>query len=198
MTKRIFNLEGNNIEVFQFKTIPHKMKLFRIQELDTLLREEQVLRREPTKGWFTPKKDVLYECGNYVLRMTKNPKREEASEIQRVKYEYINSYYENDPVFINGSLITLSPENNTTNKRINLTMDAYLAYLLDNKMFDSPFLQEENLERVKDIFKISDKPIMELSVEELRKVYESQLIEYDYDEKMEYVQSTSKVLKKLR
>ena len=77
-------------------------------------------------------------------------------------------------------------------------MDAYLAYLLDNKMFDSPFLQEENLERVKDIFKISDKPIMELSVEELRKVYESQLIEYDFDEKMEYVQSTSKVLKKLR
>ena len=198
MKERIFNLEGNKIEVYQFNTIPHKIKLFRVHELDTLLREEQILRREPTRGWFTPTKGVIYECDNYVLRMIRNPKREEASEMQKVRIAYINSRYENDPVFINNGLITLSPENNTTNKRINLTMNAYLAYLLDNEMFDSPFLQEQNLEKVKDIFKISDKPLMELSVEELRKLYESQLIDYDFDEKMEYVKSTSKVLKKLR
>lgn len=201
MTRKgmIYNLEKGKIEVYSFRPLEHKLKLYRIQELRCFLPSERVLKRENTRSWFTPKKGVVYECDNYILRLMKDAKQEEQREATRMLRDYIEGFYRSDPVRVyENGLITLSPKNDMTNKRIQLTDEAYYAYLLDNEDFTATYLQERNLDDVKDVFKLSKNPIDEISEKDLKSLYLSGLVEGNYDEKMDYLEKTSKVFKKIR
>ncbi|MBQ8131485.1 MAG: hypothetical protein IJ193_03250 [Bacilli bacterium] len=198
MSRKIYDLNNGKIEVYSFRPLEHKLRLFRIQELDYFLPSERVLKKENTRSWFTPTKGVVYECDSYILRLLKYASKEDRREGPKLIREYIEGAYRSDPVIINDTLITLSPKNNTTNKRIQLTDEAYYAYLLDNEDFTSSYLQEGNLEDLKEVFKLSRNPIEEVSIDDFRRMYSSDLIEGDYEEKMDYLEKSSKVFRKIR
>ncbi len=195
----IYNLEKGKIEVYSFRAVDHKFKLHRIKELDGFLPLERVLIRENTRSWFTPTKGVVYECDNYILRPMRYARREQQKEAVRTLRDYMDGSFRRDPVRVyENGLITLSPNNDTTNKRIQLSEDAYLAYLLDNEQFTSEYLQEADLEDLKDLFRLSKNPITEITTDELKRIYLSGLVEGRYDEQMDYIEKTSKVFKKIR
>ena len=198
MSRKIYDLNNGKIEVYSFRPLEHKLRLFRIQELDYFLPSERVLKKENTRSWFTPTKGVVYECDSYILRLLKYASKEDRREGPKLIREYKEGPYRSDPVIINDTLITLSPKNNTTNKRIQLTDEAYYAYLLDNEDFTSSYLQEGNLEDLKEVFKLSRNPIEEVSIDDFRRMYSSDLIEGDYEEKMDYLEKSSKVFRKIR
>ena len=201
MTRKgmIYNLEKGKIEVYSIRPIEHKFKLYRVKELDKFLPLERVLIRENTRSWFTPTKGVVYECENYILRPMKYAKKEQQRDAIRTLRDYMDGSFRRDPVRVyENGLITLSPNNDTTNKCIQLSEEAYYAYLLDNEDFTSTYLQEADLEDLREVFRLSKNPITEITTDELKRLYLSGLAEGRYDEKMDYIEKTSKVFKKIR
>jgi len=67
----IYNINNGLIEVYDINPLKDKIKDFKKQELLKLKEEDRVLVEEPTKGWFTTKKGVVFECGSYILRKSK-------------------------------------------------------------------------------------------------------------------------------
>lgn len=85
MERKIYNINQGVIEVYQFDPNMKELKRFRLQELDKLPVEEQILKREPTRSWFTPKKGVVYECENYILRRYDNPRVSKKDHVDLVR-----------------------------------------------------------------------------------------------------------------
>ena len=198
MKRKIYRLNNGVIEVYQFEPINYKLNLFRLEELKRIPKEEQILRRETTRSWFTPKKRVVYECENYILREFDFSNIHDMDKQMQLFKAYVNGVYRHDPVQIHDGLITLSPRNGMTDYRIQLTKDAYLGYLLENEQFDETILRDSLLDKQKGLFKISEEPISSTTVEELERLFSSELVPGSFDETMQSVERTSKVFQKIR
>ena len=197
MERKIYNINQGVIEVYQFDPNMKELKRFRLQELDKLPVEEQILKREPTRSWFTPKKGVVYECENYILRRYDNPRVSKKDHVDLVREAYIDGLFQQHRVIVHDKLFTLETLTDG-DCYINLTEDAYIAYLLENERFTSELLQEANLDNQKGLFTLSDNPIITLSLENMEKIFESGLVSDDYEKTVNTIQSASKVYKKIR
>lgn len=197
MERKIYNINQGVIEVYQFDPNMKELKRFRLQELDKLPVEEQILKREPTRSWFTPKKGVVYECENYILRRYDNPRVSIKDHVDLVREAYIDGLFQQHRAIVHDKLFTLETLTDG-DCYINLTEDAYIAYLLENERFTSELLQEANLDNQKGLFTLSDNPIITLSLENMEKIFESGLVSDDYEKTVNTIQSASKVYKKIR
>jgi len=198
MKRKIYNVKNGIIEVYDFETLQYRMNLFRLEELKRIPQREQILRREPTRSWFTPRKGVVYECDNYILREFDLSKMDEADQSTMIRRSYINGVFRSDPVEERSDLITLSPREGLTDFRVQLTEDAYMGYLLDNEQFDHPMLRSHRLDKQKELFQISDVPIDEISISELEKMFQHGIVEGDYYETIVSLERTSRVYQKIR
>ncbi len=195
---KIYNLKNGVIEVYKFEPINLRLNLLRLEELKKIPREEQILVETPTNGWFTPRKRKVFECGAYVLKGLNFNSADDVNKHSLMRKLYINGAYDNDVVDILPDLITLTPEHGFSKYRVQLTEEALISFLLKNEMFDSLFLQDRNLEKQKELFKISQEPIMDVSLEEVEKMYRSELIPGTFDDTLTYLDKSSKVYKKIR
>lgn len=198
MKRKIYNVKNGVIEVYDFETLQYRMNLFRLEELKRIPQREQILRREPTRSWFTPRKGVVYECDNYILREFDLSKLDEVDQSTMIRRSYINGIFRSDPVEERSDLITLSPRKGLTDFRVQLTEDAYMGYLLDNEQFDHPMLRDHRLDKQKELFQISDAPVDTISIPELEKMYQHGIVEGDYYKTMDSLERTSKVYQKIR
>ncbi len=198
MRRKIYNVNGGVIEVYSFEPFNYKMNTFRMRELKKIPMERQVLVKEPTRSWFTPKKGVVYKCDNYILREVQCPELDPSDPIKRTRTSYIYGIYKNDPVEVHDDLYLLSPRGGYTDYRVQLTEDSYLGYLLENEQFYSSFLEDKSLEGLKDLFKVSSNPITRIQISELEKMYEGDLVPGSFDDAMTSLEKTSKVYQKIR
>ena len=197
MERKIYNINQGVIEVYQFDPNMKELKRFRLQELDKLPVEEQILKREPTRSWFTPKKGVVYECENYILRRYDNPRVSRKDHVDLVREAYIDGLFQQHRAIVHDKLFTLETLTDG-DCYINLTEDAYIAYLLENERFTSELLQEANLDNQKGLFTLSDNPIITIALENMERIFESGLISDNYENTVNTIQSASKVYKKIR
>ena len=198
MKRNILNIKGGKIEVYGFEPKTYSINLFRLTELKKIPKEQQILRRENTRGWFTPKKGVLYECDNYILRPFPSKKIEDHDEWLRIRRSYTNGFYKNDPVYQHGDIIALHPNQGMDRNYIQLTEDAYLEYLIEREMYGHEFLQDKNLDSLHELFKISKKPIMTIDIEQLEKICASKIIDEPFSEKISSIENESKVYQRLK
>ena len=197
MERKIYNINQGVIEVYQFDPNMKELKRFRLQELDKLPVEEQILKREPTRSWFTPKKGVVYECENYILRRYDNPRVSRKDHVDLVREAYLDGLFQQHRAIVHDKLFTLETLTDG-DCYINLTEDAYIAYLLENERFTSELLQEANLDNQKGLFTLSDNPIITIALENMERIFESGLISDNYENTVNTIQSASKVYKKIR
>ena len=198
MKRNIYNINGGTLEIYSFEPKHYAMDLFRIAELKKVPEEEQILRKEDTRGWFTPKKGVMYECDNYILRPFQRKKLADYDEWSRIRRSYIHGIYSHDPVKQHDDLITLHTKKGTSRNLINLTEDSYAAYLLDNEMFSSEFLEGRDLSPLREIFELSEDPFMTIRIKEFEKLCQSKVIEEPFNETMSDIEKESKVYRKLK
>ena len=199
--KKIYNLNNGRVEIFQLGQDDYETAKFVLDELGTMPIEERLLKKDNPSNWFTPKKGIVYECGAYILRKS-NPK-----EVQKTRF-LLNDYIFGGLEFerltarndIHGNdLYLLEPSYPFNNVNIQLTKDLYLQTLIENEEYASSILQESNLDRIKRLFSISDKPIDTIDIEEMAKVYD--LVEEKpeaYRKKMSAIEDSTKVFQKLR
>ena len=198
MKRNIFNINGGTLEIFDFEPKHYAIDLFRLEELKKFPEEKQVLRKDDTRGWFTPKKGVLYECDNYILRPFPRRKMADHDEWLRIRRSYINGLYHSDPVKTHDDLITLHPKHGTSRNLINLTEDAYVEYLLENEMFSDEFLEGRDLTPVRELFDLSEEPFMTIKIDEFEKLCRSKVIEEPFNEKMSDIEKETKVYRRLK
>lgn len=201
----IFHLKHGTIEMYEFEPIMPRIALFRLQEMKKIDESEQVIKKERPHTWFTPKKGIVFECDNYILRKSppKTFKEKEANYLF-VK-RFINGLFRNASVHVmpredkdGESIIILNPKDGVHNEKIQLTPDLYLEYLLGNERFSMPVLQEEDLTEERPLFQISKNPVMECDLGALESLLKSGLINGDYDERLEWLEGSTKVYEKLR
>ena len=197
MNRKICNLKKGVIQVYQFEPFNYRLNLFRLEEMKRIPREEQILRREPTRSWFTPRKGVFYECDNYILRKFDFSKFEDIDTFKKHYQLYVYGLYHNDPVKKYPGFITLSPKKDMTDIRVQLTEDAYLAYLLENEQFDHEDLVGKRLEKQKTLFHLSEEPLMEFHVDEMKNMFDSCVVSGSYDETMKSLERSSHVYQKI-
>lgn len=204
--QKIFRLSNGTIQIYNFEPIQSRISLFRLREMKKIGEDERILTRENNPTWFTPKKGIVYECGGYILRKSPPKSFEEKENNYFFVRRYIEGLFKNGSVHVlerddqeGQKLFILNPKDeDETNKKIQLTPDLYLEYLLENERFSSHALQEQDLAREQSLFDISSQPIMECSLESLQDLLDSGLVKGNYDEKVELLEGSTKVYEKLR
>jgi len=128
----IYNINNGLIEVYDINPLKDKIKDFKKQELLKLKEEDRVLVEEPTKGWFTTKKGVVFECGSYILRKSK---KKEIESNTKLLNQYIQGKLHEERLLkkesIDGrELFLFEPYNLRPDYKIQLTKDLYLETVL--------------------------------------------------------------------
>lgn len=201
---KIFRLNNGTIQVYGFEPIRSSIEYFRLNEMKKIDEDERVITRDYNRSWFAPKKGIVYECDSYVLRRTPPKNFKEKEDNYLFIYRFINGLFRNASVHVmdredkDGELIILNPKDGTPRKKVQLTHDLYLEYLLENERFAATALQEADLTKEKSLFSISDKPIIECSMDSLTGLIESGLVRGDVDEKLELLEGSTKVYEKLK
>ncbi len=198
MKRKIYNVASGVIEVYDFEPISYKLALFRLEEMKGIPQKKQILRKDNPRSWFTRDKGIVYECDNYTLREFDYTKMDQVDLVNMIRKFYINGSFKNDPVLIRDDLILLSPDRGLTDYRIQLTEDAYMEYLIENEQFDSPELEGKSLDKQRGLFRISDEPIVTVSIDEFKKMHQAQLVSGNFHDTMDSLERTSKVLSKIR
>ena len=198
MKRNIYNINGGTLEIFDFEPKHYALDLFRLQELKNIPQEEQILRKENTRGWFTPKKGVIYECDNYILRTFPSKKLSDHDEWLRIRRSYINGLYRSDPVKVHDGLITLHPNMGMSHNLVQLTEDSYAEYLLENEQFADSFLEDRDLSKLKDLFEIGEDPYMTIDIKEFQKLCYAKVIDECFRGKMADIEKESEVYQKLK
>lgn len=201
---KIFRLNNGTIQVYNFEPIRFNIEKFRQEEMKKIDEDERVIIRDYNRSWFASKKGIVYECESYAFRVIPPKNLEEKDN----NYEFIKRFtigaFENASVHVmdrkdkEGELIILNPKDGTPRKKIQLTPDLYLEYLLENERFASSDLQEADLTKEKPLFDISDRPIMEYSLESLTSILGSGLVRENIDKKIELLEGSTKVYEKLK
>lgn len=203
MANKIYQIQGGKIEVFSFSAIEEKMKKFRKEEMETLPEDERFLLRNDPPSWFRSQKGIVYECGAYVLqkRLDLDCSSEQYSVVEK---KFHAGAFLKDPIRIlpredqDDDIIVLHPGRGTSDVRVQLTPDLYLAQLLEREEFSDEDVQSSSLEAVRDLFFISEDPISEISIEEMKKLFDHDLIAGEYSSQIDYIEKAGKVLQKLR
>lgn len=196
----IYNLSKGKVEVYGLEPLKKEIILFRRKEMESIPYDERVLDRIPTRGWFTPQKNVIYECGSYVLRK-RIPRPEDEFLINEFVNDYLRSYRVRDVKRTdNGEYATLlDPTRVIVEKELQLTEEILLELLLENENYNNKRLQNGDLSRIRGLFRISKEPITTLDLEELKKYFSTNLVPQDeLKTKMETINGSTKVYRKLR
>ena len=197
--RKIYNINNGRVEIFQLGQNDYETKKFILDELGTMPMEDRLLKKD-NPSWFTPKKGIVYECGAYVLR------RSNSKELKKSRFllnDYIFGTLDVERLDaredIHGNdLYLLEPSYPYHNINIQLTKDLFLQALIENEEYASSILQESNLDRIKRLFSISDKPIDTIDIEEMAKVYD--LVEEKpeaYRKKMSAIEDSTKVFQQI-
>ena len=192
----IYNINNGLIEVYNLNPLEREIKDFKKQELLKLPEEERVIVEEPTKGWFTTKKGVIYECGSYILRKSK--KRELESNRELLKQYILGTLHEDRLLIKEDNLFLFEPYNLRPTHKIQLTKDLYLATVLANTDYSDSFLQTENLDNIKHLFEISNSKAT-IDMEELYKVYKYITNDlFEYEETVKYLEDSTSIYQKIK
>ena len=193
----IYNLNNGNIEIYNIKPLEDKIKLFKQNEIKKIPENERVLKALTKKRYITYKKDVVYNNPMYVLKKSEDTDNEEilknylienvsSGEIRRVQREDKDDY-----------LFFLELVYPDLNKRIQLTEDLANLILIEREEFDYYILNIDNVDRIKELFEIEDNPKGIINLEDLKKLFNTNLIYEDYETKKYYLENSTKVYKKL-
>ena len=193
----IYNLNNGNIEIYNIKPLEDKIKLFKQNEIKKIPENERVLKALTKKRYITYKKDVVYNNPMYVLKKSEDEENEEilrnylienvsSGEIRRVQREDKDDY-----------LFFLELVYPDLNKRIQLTEDLANLILIEREEFDYYILNIDNVDRIKELFEIENNPKGIINLEDLKKLFNTNLIYEDYETKKYYLENSTKVYKKL-
>ena len=193
----IYNLNNGNIEIYNIKPLEDKIKLFKQNEIKKIPENERVLKALTKKRYITYKKDVVYNNPMYVLKKSEDTENEEilknylienvsSGEIRRVQREDKDDY-----------LFFLELVYPDLNKRIQLTEDLANLILIEREEFDYYILNIDNVDRIKELFEIENNPKGIINLEDLKKLFNTNLIYEDYETKKYYLENSTKVYKKL-
>ena len=193
----IYNLNNGNIEIYNIKPLEDKIKLFKQNEIKKIPENERVLKALTKKRYITYKKDVVYNNPMYVLKKSEDTENEEilknylienvsSGEIRRVQREDKDDY-----------LFFLELVYPNLNKRIQLTEDLANLILIEREEFDYYILNIDNVDRIKELFEIENNPKGIINLEDLKKLFNTNLIYEDYETKKYYLENSTKVYKKL-
>ena len=202
---KIFRLKNGTIEVYNFEPIFAEIGLFRLNEMKKIPEEEQVLRRDYNDSWLIPKSGVMYECESYVIRKEPPKTFEEREENYFLVRKFVEGILGNASVHatkrtdVEGdNLYYINPKDGTPCKKIQITPELYLEFLLENERFASKTLQKADLTDQQVLFNISEEPIMEYTLSDLESLLESGLVKGDFDRKLELLEGSTKVYEKLK
>lgn len=196
-------LEGNKQTIQTFKLIPNYEKIdeFVSEEIAKVPSDEIILRRDnPISFWsFKRKDDVVYDCSAYSLRKGQTEEQDHyLSFFEDVLKTGRDSWFEPESVRLKyktgEELFSFSIGGMPFS--IQTTEDLYMLGLLENKKFNSAFLQFGNLSEVSKLFSLSD-VIHSIDLDEIDKLVEYGIIS-DNKENIDNYKHSSHVYKNLR
>ena len=196
-------LEGNKQTIQTFKLIPNYEKIdeFVSEEIAKVPSDEIILRRDnPISFWsFKRKDDVVYDCSAYSLRKGQTEEQDHyLSFFEDVLKTGRDSWFESESVRLKyktgEELFSFSIGGMPFS--IQTTEDLYMLGLLENKKFNSAFLQFGNLSEVSKLFSLSD-VIHSIDLDEIDKLVEYGIIS-DNKENIDNYKHSSHVYKNLR
>lgn len=192
----IYKINNNQVEVYNLIPKEREIAQFKTSELLKFNEDERVLIEEPTKGWFTTRKGVIFECGSFILRKSKNKELAFNNELLK---RFIENKLRTERLVARDNLYYLVPDiYQAPNHNIRLTKDLFLELLLKQKDYSNPHLQEEDLSSIKDLFTI-DQLLATISLDELTKIYNFLNDDTNaLEEQMTYLEDSTKVFKKLQ
>ncbi len=192
----IYKINNNQVEVYNLIPKEREIAQFTTSELLKFNEDERVLIEEPTKGWFTTRKGVIFECGSFILRKSKNKELAFNNELLK---RFIENKLRAERLVARDNLYYLVPDfYQAPNHNIRLTKDLFLELLLKQKDYSNPHLQEEDLSSIKDLFTI-DQLLATISLDELTKIYKFLNDDTNVlEEQMTYLEDSTKVFKKLQ
>ena len=196
-------LEGNKQTIQTFKLIPNYEKIdeFVSEEIAKVPSDEIILRRDnPISFWsFKRKDDVVYDCSAYSLRKGQTEEQDPyLSFFEDVLKTGRDSWFEPESVRLKyktgEELFSFSIGGMPFS--IQTTEDLYMLGLLENRKFNSAFLQFGNLSEVSKLFSLSD-VIHSIDLDEIDKLVEYGIIS-DTKENIDNYKHSSHVYKNLR
>ena len=196
-------LEGNKQKIQTFKLIPNYEKIdeFVSEEITKVPSDEIILRRDnPISFWsFKRKDDVVYDCSAYSLRKGQTEEQDHyLSFFEDVLKTGRDSWFEPESVRLKyktgEELFSFSIGGMPFS--IQTTEDLYMLGLLENRKFNSAFLQFGNLSEVSKLFSLSD-VIHSIDLDEIDKLVEYGIIS-DTKENIDNYKHSSHVYKNLR
>lgn len=196
-------LEGNKQTIQTFKLIPNYEKIdeFVSEEIAKVPSDEIILRRDdPISFWsFKRKDDVVYDCSAYSLRKGQTEEQDHyLSFFEDVLKTGRDSWFEPESVRLKyktgEELFSFSIGGMPFS--IQTTEDLYMLGLLENRKFNSAFLQFGNLSEVSKLFSLSD-VIHSIDLDEIDKLVEYGIIS-DTKENIDNYKHSSHVYKNLR
>lgn len=202
MDREIYRINKGKIEVFNLKPRIELIAFFRDDEIKKIPENERVLLYKDKKSIFDKKSDIIYQRNNYVLKKTTDEENRviiqknlldvsNPGEIRRLKRTDNEEY-----------ILLLDLLFDYKNKRIQITPDLCNELLLEKEDYDSYCLDLNRLSRIKNLFKLSDKPVYKIDIKEVKKYFDSDM--YDeymngtFEEEMYYLESSTKVYEKLK
>ena len=196
-------LEGNKQTIQTFKLIPNYEKIdeFVSEEIAKVPSDEIILRRDnPISFWsFKRKDDVVYDCSAYSLRKGQTEEQDHyLSFFEDVLKTGRDSWFEPESVRLKyktgEELFSFSIGGMPFS--IQTTEDLYMLGLLENRKFNSAFLQFGNLSEVSKLFSLSD-VIHSIDLDEIDKLVQYGIIS-DTKENIDNYKHSSHVYKNLR
>lgn len=196
-------LDGSKRTIQTFKLIPNydRISKFVSNEIEKIPEDERILRTDnPISFWsFRRKDDVVYDCSAYSLRKGQTEEQNHyLSFFEDVLKTGRDSWFEPESVRLKyetgEELFTFSI--GCMPFSIQTTEDLYMLGLLENRKFDSAFLQFGNLSEVSKLFSLSD-VIHSIDLDEIDKLVEYGIIS-DTEENIDNYKHSSHVYKNLR
>lgn len=200
---KIYNFEKGIVEVYNIIPNEVKIKKFKKQETETIRKDERILTRNDSIGWFSKKENYPVLLEAFGLEK-ENPKK--VADIE-VNEELLNRYVNGE---INGYRLKrfqrhdngeplYSLEIEYSNKYIQLSKREYELELLKYGLFNSKeLLNEDDLSFLDTLITIPDNPESKLDFSTLVLYHNSGLISDEFDSTLGLIESSSKVYKKIR
>lgn len=200
---KIYNFEKGIVEVYNIIPNEVKIKKFKKQETETIRKDERILTRNDSIGWFSKKENYPVLLEAFGLEK-ENPKK--VADIE-VNEELLNRYVNGE---INGYRLKkfqrhdngeplYSLEIEYSNKYIQLSKREYELELLKYGLFNSKdLLNEDDLSFLDTLITIPDNPEAKLDFSTLVLYHNSGLISDEFDSTLGLIESSSKVYKKIR
>ena len=197
MKREIYYLNKGKIEIYNIKPLVNKINLFLKNELNKIPEDEIVLDYIPKKNILIPKKNIIYENYDYILKKShdKNNKDIINKSIYNGLYNgKIKKIYREDKK----ELILLELLYIYSNKRIQLTEDIANEFLIEEGEYDSIYINKETLDNIKNLFQIHNNPLYKIDINELKKYYDTNLVKESFEDKLYYLEESSKIYEKLK